>query len=266
VLRLLAPTRGSHVGGSAGAVLRWRAHDADHDRLLIEVQYSTDGHHWSSIFTGSDTGSVTLPSALLSRSNRARVRIRANDGFREAIVTSPPFVALGAPPAVSISSPAPGTRVAAGGTVNLSGSAIDDSGSQLHGRALSWHAGRFVVGRGERVTLDTLPAGRYELVLRACDRFRRCSSAQVLVRVLASRPLVTTLKAPQRVSSRARVVRIRVASLVPAVLRINDSVVLIGRQPRTVRLKVKPGRRTLHLVLVLRSGGFVTRVRLLIRR
>jgi len=252
---------GTIVGGPRGAEFRWRSHDADGGPLHVTVGYSADGgHRWKSIYAGADTGSARLPGELLSRSRNARLRLYVSDGFNEAIVTSPRLVSPGVPPSVTITSPRRPLRLTASAALNLAGSAYDDTGTRLTGRSLVWRSGRQVLGRGTQITTVALPAGRHRVTLTGRDRSGRTGSASVTITILAAPPVLTLFKAPHRISAKARSLSLRLATLAAAPLRIGRVRALLGRHPKTVRVKVKPGRKTLTLQLVLRSGRYSTRV------
>jgi virginiamycin B lyase len=258
---------GTVVGGQRGAVLRWRSHDADGGSLEVTVRYSADGGRtWKSIYSGADTGSARVPGDLLSRSRNARLRLYVSDGFNEAIVTSPRLISPGVAPSVTITSPRSSLRLSASAALNLAGSAYDDTGTRLTGRSLVWRSGRQVLGRGTQITTVALPAGRHRVTLTGRDRSGRTGSASVTITILAAPPVLTLFKAPHRISAKARSVKLRLATLAAAPLRIGRARALVGRRPKTVRVTVKPGRKTLTLQLVLRSGRYSTRVTISILR
>jgi hypothetical protein len=198
---------------------------------------------------------VTLPSRLLSASSDARVRVFVSDGFNEAIATSARFVTLGAPPTVAIASPSKRARVAAGGALDLEGSAYADSGQRLTGRALVWRAGRRVLGTGEMLVSRTLPAGTHTITLTA-RAGGRTASATAGVTVTPTPPVVTALRAPRRISARARSLTFSLASLTPATLFVGHVRTVIGRRQRSIRVTIRPGRSVLYLAVTLRSGRY----------
>ena len=264
---ITAPRRAARIGGPRGAMLRWRSHDADGDHLTVTVRYSPDGGRtWRSIYSGPDSGSVKLPSYLLSASHDALVRLYISDGFYEAIATSSRFVALGASPIVSIASPTRGTRVAAGGALVLAGNAFDDAGDLLTGRALTWRAGSRVIASGAQAVTVDLPAGHYRITLTARDRHGRTASASVPVTVTPSPPTLRLLHAPQRVSSRSRSLTLSLATLAAAKITVDRLHALVGRNPRTLRVAIRPGQTPLTIVLTLHSGPYVNRVAIAVTR
>ncbi|MEA2367934.1 MAG: hypothetical protein QOH38_652, partial [Thermoleophilaceae bacterium] len=129
---ITAPRKGAKVGGRDPVKMKWKATDADSDRLDVTAQYSRDGgKHWRTVYVGADTGKAAIPSLLLARSRNARVRVVANDGFNETARTSGKFVSLGSPPQVGIRSPAAGEIVSLGSSVSFSGDAYDEDGKRL---------------------------------------------------------------------------------------------------------------------------------------
>lgn len=264
---LIAPARGKRIGGRRGATLRWRSHDADGGPLQAIIRYSANGGGtWSTIYVGPDQGHVVLPSVLLSASRNARVRIYISDGFNEAIATSPRFIAVGAPPAVTIISPRSGTRLGAGSALYLSASSFDDTGRQLTGRALTWRRGRHVIATGAVTAAVGLPAGRYPITLTARDRHGRTTRATVEVTVMPVPPALRSLRAPRRVSATAHSLALSIASLAPATLTVGHQRTTIGRKARRIRVRVHPGHKRLILLLKLRSGPFSTVIAVSIRR
>ena len=253
--QVLSPRRGAQVRGRRTTV-RWRASDVDDDELTVSLDYSADGGRgWSTIFIGPDHGRVTLPTRLLTASRNARLRIRANDGFEEAVTTSDRFVSAGARPAVSIQKPSRAVRVRADATLVAQGEAHDDAGHRLTGRRLTWRLGRRIVGRGQEITVTELPAGRRTLRLTGRDSWGRTGTASVPVRVLPVAPQFVELERPQSISHKSRRVRMRIITNVSATLRIGGRPFHVSRRPRTISVRIRPGRQALRLHAVLTSGG-----------
>jgi hypothetical protein len=144
-------------------------------------------------------------------------------------------------------------------TLLLQGLAFDDAGQTLTGRRLKWYAGRRLLGRGELLTVHSLPAGATTIRLVATDRHGRSSQAQLRLKVLAVRAAFLVARAPMHVAAMARHVRIVVGSTVPAVLTIAGARYPVDRKPRPIRFTIRPGRSTLRLKYVLSSPGGVSR-------
>jgi hypothetical protein len=254
-VKVLSPRSRARVGGRAVTV-RWRATDADGDALTVVVEYSADGGTtWQGIHSGPSAGRVRLPGRLFASSRRARLRVRAQDGFREGIATSPGFVSRGAPPLVTIRSPAKGATVGAGTALALAGDAYDDRGSALTGKRLVWYDGKRRLGSGERIVTSGLAPGRHTIVLEGRDRLGRRDRARVGLNVGAGRPQLKLLKAPARLNAKARVVKLTLAATFPIRVKVAGRSFAVGTTPRSVRVKVKPGRTLLPLRLVLSAGG-----------
>jgi hypothetical protein len=267
-VRVTAPRGGQRVGGHGNTVIRWIAGDADHDVLTASVAYSANaGATWVSIYQGpAAAGQATLPSRLLARSDRARVRVSVSDGWNQAKATSAVFRSLGAPPTVMITAPTMHAKVPVGGNLNLAATAYDDREMPLPAKAIHWSARRFTVGTGENLTADDLPAGHYRLTATATDRFGRKGSMSVPIVVLPAKPLLRIFKAPKAISRRARTVKLRVAAVTPAVLAVGRHQFLVTRTPMVAAVPVTPGRKRLTLHLVLRSGLNLVKLTVTVKR
>jgi hypothetical protein len=244
----------------SGATVLWRAGDADRDALLASVDYSTDGGAtFRTVFSGPDHGRAKLPARLLSRSNRARVRVRVNDGFREAAVTSRRFRSPGGLPVVRILNVRSGVRQPNDAPLVLRGQAFDDADRSLTGKRLRWFIGRVRIGTGTTTAPAGLPAGRHRVRLVARDRFGRVGRAAITVRLTAARPGFLVLSAPKSVARSARRVSVKVSSSLRARLTVRGGRgkqrFLVSRKARTLRVRVKPGRKPLTLRLTLAAGG-----------
>jgi hypothetical protein len=253
---LRTPRAGTRVGAKTRVVVSWRASDADRNPLTAAVEYSANGGRSYRTLAANLTGtSITLPGRVLSYTRNARIRVRVNDGFDDALVTSGRLRADGAAPTVRITSPRARTRLANDAAVTLTGEAYDDAGTQLRGRALRWYAGRRLLGTGASLSVNGLPAGTRVLRLRARDGRDRTASASVAMRVRAVPPQFTILRAPPRVSRSARSVRLRLASAVPAEVRIGARRYALTRRSRTISVPIKLGRSAVRLTLRLTAGG-----------
>lgn len=266
-VRVLAPRRGARVGGRGKVEVRWRATDADKDPLITHVEYSANGgRSFRTVQVGPSRGRALVPAGLLTRARRARIRVRAQDGFHETVALSKPFRSSGAPATVRVTVPPPGTRLIAGAALSLAGEAYGAEGRRLTGRALTWRTGRRVLGRGARITVPSLAPGKRRISLTAKPRNGRPGTASVSVRVAPDLPRFTVLQAPTRVRSRARRVNIRAATTFPATLQVGKRRLAVGPRARRIGIPVRPGRSLLSLTLRLRSGRLTTAVPILIPR
>jgi hypothetical protein len=257
---LVSPRPGASIGDSATTLVHWTARDLDGNRLTAAVDYSADGgDHWKVVAGDVRGESVSVPSRMLSASANARLRVKVSDGFNSATAISGVLHAAGASPAVHIIGGTPGGRIRADAMLLLRGSAYDDAGSPLTGRSLRWYAGRRLLGRGELLTVHGLPAGTTAIRLVATDAHGRSAQTLLPLKVLAVRPTFLVARAPERLATSARRVRIVVASNVPAVLRIAGRRYAVNRTPRALTIAIRRGRTPLRLAYSLSSHGAVTR-------
>jgi len=251
-VKLTAPRKGSTVGGRGSVAVRWKASDKDGDALLAIVEFSGDGgRSWRTLRVGPSKGSAAVPAGLLSASRNARIRVRVQDDFHEALATSGRFRSRGAPPAVKITAPLKGTSLVAGASLSLAGEAYGSAGNALRGRALTWRDGRRVIGRGERITVTGVGPGKHRISLTARERGGPAGKAKLVVRVAAAVPQFTVLEAPRRISRKARRLKLRVATSFESKLKVGGKRFKVGRKPRKVSVRIKPGRGPLALELKL---------------
>ena len=194
-VRLLNPRAGAREGGAGAVTVRWRANDADGDRLVATVQYSANrGRNWRTVHIGGSTGGLRLAGRELAPSRRAQVRVRVDDGFDEAVATSRVFTVLAAPPQARILEPVRGARVREGAPVILRAEA-SAAGRPLAGRALRWFDRRRALGTGQTLTLPRLDAGRRTIRLVATAGGRR-TVRTVAISVAGVRPAFLVLSGP----------------------------------------------------------------------
>ncbi|MEA2470634.1 MAG: large repetitive protein, partial [Thermoleophilaceae bacterium] len=264
--------KGKPAVSKGKATVRWSSGDADGNPREATVDYSSDGgKSFRRIFIGPDKHSARVPARYLSRSSNARVRVTVNDGFQATSATSAGFRAPGAPPEVSILSPASGYHQPNDAALVLSGQAFDDSGKMLAGKQLSWRMGHRVLGSGDSIAASGLPSGRRQITLVARDHLGRTGRRSIAVVINGARPIFLTLKAPGSVTSKARSLRLKVSTSLPARLLVRGSKVpaqgfSVGRKARTVSVPVARGAGRLTLRLRLTSGGKSSSRTVLIRR
>ena len=252
----MAPTAGSRIGRMHATIVRWSAHDADGDRLAATVDYSADGGRTWKVVADNITGDTTrIANGLLAGSTNARFRVRVSDGFNVTAALSGRLRAVGAPPLVQIIGAHTGGRVLATSTILLQGVAFDDAGRQLTGARLKWYAGTRLIGRGQLLTIQRLPSGATVLTLKATDSHGRTSHAALRIQVLAPKPTLTFVRAPAKLSPRARRITITLASNVPAAFTIAATRHKINSKPRTITIPIHTGRSTLRLRYSLNSPG-----------
>jgi hypothetical protein len=264
---ILSPRPRARIGRSVRTLVRWRAHDADGDRLTATVDYSSDGGRlWKVVASTASGDSVRVPNRLLSASRNARLRVRVSDGFDVTTATSGVLRASGARPVVHIIGGAPRGRMRADGTLLLRAEAFDDSGQQISGRRLAWYDGRRLLGHGELLTARNLPTSTTAIRLVATDRLGRSARAVLALRVLAPPPTFLVARGPRRVAPTARRMRIVVASAAPATLAIGGKRYLVNRRPRTITISIRRGPSILRLAYVLSGRGGTLRGTYLVPR
>ena len=255
---IVAPRAGTGIGRGAATTVRWRAQDADADRLTATIDYSRDGGRtWTVVASDVRGRSTRVDRRALGASGNARIRVRVSDGFDAAIAVSGRLRSPGAPPLVRIDSRPRGVR--ADQLVLLEGSAFDDAGRPLTGTRLRWFADRRALGSGTRVSVQGLRAGTRTIRLVATDARGRSAVARLRVSVAAVRPQFLLFDAPERVARGARSTRIRVASTVAATLRIGGRSYAVGRAPRRLRVALPRGSGVLRLAVTLTAGAKATR-------
>jgi hypothetical protein len=257
-VRVRSPRTGSLVGGGARSRLtvRWTATDPDRDPLDVTIEYAANGRSgWRSIFSGASRGSATLPGRFLEHATGARIRVRVNDGFNESVARSGPFRAEGAPPSARIILPAT-SKLPAPGRTQLQGSGLDDRGRALRGASLTWFAGKRRLGRGERLRAR-LSAGRVTLRLVARDRFGRVTTAVRRLNVAPVQIQLSTLAGPERVSPKAKTMKITVATSTPATLRVGARRFAVRTRSRqlAIPLPAKPKTGILKVTLSVTAKG-----------
>jgi hypothetical protein len=263
-----SPKAGLRVRSAAQFVdVRFATTDADGDALESSLEYSADdGKTYRGVAVGLTAPSFRLPAGLLNRASRARLRLRVNDGWNETLAVSRRFRVDGPPPAVAIASPAPGASARADQVIDLEGSAFDDRSRVLSGKSLRWFDGRRSLGGGERVSVPGLSPGTHTLRLVARDSSGRTGQASLKIKIAAVTPGFIALNWPEALKSTARTVRLQIASSVGGTVEIGKQKFPVDRRTRSYRFRITPGKSTLTLRPVLRSGGRTAKAKLTIPR
>jgi hypothetical protein len=188
-VRILSPGGGKTLRGQV--TVRWRAKDPDGNRLVYSVLYTPDGRRFLSLATGLTRTALRVDLSRLPGGTRARFEVVASDGVRTSSDRSRrPFSVAGAPPRVSIASPAPNAELVAGRPIVLTGAAADPLAGSLSGSQLVWSSSlQGALGRGTAITTELRP-GKHVLTLRATTGTGRSASASVTVNVRAVPPVV----------------------------------------------------------------------------
>jgi hypothetical protein len=262
-VKLRSPRGGTRVAGGR-VVVTWKSADPDGGQLAATVEYSADGgKSWQGVHVGPDEGRVAIPRGMLRGSRHARVRVRIDDGFHEAIATSKPFVVVPPPPLVRIVDPAGKVTIPADAPLELRGEAVGPRGP-LPAKRLRWLDGRRKLGTGDARTVAGLSPGRHRLVLEA-SQGGAVGRAELAVRVTAVEPAFLRLDAPPTVGGKAKQVSLRVASTVRAKLRAAGRSYAVSPRARKVKLPAR-GKQAVVLNLTLKAGKLATHQKLTIPR
>lgn len=268
----LSPRRNQLVGRGRRLSIRWRAADADGDPVEATIEWSARGGRpgtWRTVFLGPNGGAVALPSEYFAGSAQAALRLRLNDGFNETVVLAPRFRTIHRRPTVRIVSPRPNARVPRGAALVLEARALDERQQTIAGRSIRWFDGRRPIGAGDRLAVR-LRTGAHTLRAVARDARGRRAAAFVRVVVAPAAPSFTVLGAPRRVAPAARLVRVRVATSLPARLVVRGgvrrTVARVGPRARTVTVRIPRATGILRLRLAATADGRTQTVPLEIER
>jgi hypothetical protein len=174
------------IGPVGEITIHWQVIDADGDPTRSALDFSEDdGGTWRPVFMGPSpaAGSYTLRREFFRASRRARLRLRANDGFNETTVVSNRFVVKRRRPVARILSPSAEQMVIANATLTLQGEAEDD-GVALADSKLRWFVGRRRVGSGRALSLTNLRPGKRVVRLLARNQ-GKTGKATVTIHVVA---------------------------------------------------------------------------------
>jgi hypothetical protein len=266
---VIAPRRGQRVGAGKNVVLRWRATDPEHLQLLAFIDYSQNGgRSWRTIYSGPNTGSDTLPSFWFTASKRARIRVRISDGWNQPSALSPMFVAVGAPPQVTILTQiAKRMKIAGDAETPLTGQAVDQAMQSLMGRHLVWYDGPFELGTGTSIESGPLPAGVDHIRLVARDPQGRTASASLTLDVTALKLSFLKLTVPARAKRTAKSVTLTASSTIPATLTVGRRhVTLKPRHKTTLTIPITRGRTPLLLEPTITAAGATTHAAYVVTR
>jgi hypothetical protein len=246
-VRALAPHRGAVVGGRRRVAVKWRTVGASAKTSTASVDFSSDGGRtWQPVFIGPDRGRARIPGSYLAAAHRARVRVRVNDGFDEAVASSDIFTSLAAPPLVTIAKPPkelPGDAV-----LQLTGQAFQAGPTALKGKRLRWFDGSLPLGSGTAVIAGPLPPGKNHIRLVARGASGPTAAASVNVKVTPARLPFLRLSIPKKAPRGAKKIVIKARSAVPTRLTVNRGKFKIGTKTKKLRVAIRPrGQSWLHM-------------------
>jgi hypothetical protein len=265
-VRVLAPSARAIVGRRRSVTIRYLATAPRGTVLTAKIDYSiNDGRSFQTVWMGPARGHATLPSSMFAGTRRGRVRVRISDGFNEVAAISGRFSAVGSAPTVTIASPTADTTGGADSGLNLIGTAFDDRGTQITGRALRWYVGNRLVGHGPTLYESGFPTGRVDIHLVANAR-GRSATATVVIRVAPVAPRVLSILVPLSLPPGARKVTLRLSTNVPATLIAGAQRFAVSRTPRRISIRIARGRTPLSLHLTLHAGRLQSRFTVVVRR
>jgi hypothetical protein len=233
--------------------VKWRSAGAGGKNSSASVDFSSDGGRtWRAIYVGPDRGRAEIPGSYLEASHRARLRVRVNDGFDEAVATSGIFTSRAAPPVVTI---ARAPKVLPGDArLQLTGQAFEAGPTALGGKRLRWFDGSVPLGSGAEITAGPLPPGKNHIRLVAHGSGGSTATARVKVKVKPVRLPFLRLSIPKKAPRRAKRIVIRARSAVPARLTVNGSKFKLGKKIKKLDIAVTSRRQSLLQMTVTAAG------------
>ena len=195
-VRVTSPRKGKRKLGKSVRV-RWRASDADHDRLSYSLLYSGDGKNYIPVAAGLRKRSYKVDLRRLPGGRKAKFRVVANDGVLTGAARSRGKLRVAAkPPRVAILSPTPGDSLVEKTQIQLAASVDDLQDANVKRRNIVWRSSeQGILGRGSTVT-TTLRPGSHEISVRARNSAGRTGKAKMNVEVAAVPPNVDAVLIP----------------------------------------------------------------------
>lgn len=174
-VRILTPAAGAHWQGARQVT--WEATDADGDRLVYAVQYSSDGGQtWSTLGSELTETALEVDAELLAGSPDCLVRVIASDGMHTTIAVSGVFGVERHQPAAGIM----GTPVVMEtGQLAINGMGEDMDDGPLAAEQLVWSSDiEGELGAGQMLVTMPLTPGRHRITLRVQDRDGNVATAE----------------------------------------------------------------------------------------
>ncbi len=166
-VRIVSPKRKAKLGDRVK--VRWRARDADGDRLTHTLLYAPDGKSFTTVAAGLRKRSYRVGLTDLGGGSKARFKVITTDGVRTDIARSKPVKTPVEPPAVSIAAPASGAELPASQPVTLAANAQDVQDGTLLGKRIVWHSSlQGELGRGAAISARLEP-GAHEITATATN-------------------------------------------------------------------------------------------------
>ena len=188
-VRLVAPNGPLDRGVGKSLRVTWIGSDRDGDALTYTLLYSADnGQTWEPIESGLGSTELDVPLGRLRGTTSGLFRILATDGVNTTTDDQDaPMSISNKRPTATILSPAQDTQFAAGQAILLEGEGIDLEDGNLQELALIWRSSSLrSLGKGSRLSLAGLPAGRHTLTLEAEDSAGATGVDMVEIEVLGT--------------------------------------------------------------------------------
>jgi glucose/arabinose dehydrogenase len=182
-----SPIEGSSHPGGVSLVLKGSATDPE-DGSLTGTALT-----WSSAADGDlGTGDSLQVSSLTAGQQTVTLSARdSHDAAGTATVhfTVTPDTGTNHPPAVSITTPPPGSSFVEGAAVILKGVAVDPEEGSLLGTSLAWSSSRDgALGTGDSLSVTTLSLGSHTITLTATDGGGASAQATRTLTITAAAP------------------------------------------------------------------------------
>jgi hypothetical protein len=181
-VKVISPVSGETWG--AKATITWQASDADNDPLTYTVLYNNGlDARWLPVATNVTGTTLSIDTALLAGSTKARVRVRATDGVNTAEGDSAgTFTVPEKSPLVAVIGVTNG-NVLARQHAEFSGAAYDPKDGLLDATRLHWTSDRDgSLGYGRHLVLSRpLSSGRHVITLTATNGRGLSASSRVTI-------------------------------------------------------------------------------------
>lgn len=144
---------------SSFPTIRWDASDLDGNQLSYDIDYSTDGGQtFVPVAIGLKDKIFTWDDSLTAGSDKAVIKIVANDGFNRGNAISNSFQLPKRKPQLAILVPSDGSNITEGSSITLRGAAFDPEDGLLSGSNLSWQLdGNINLGTGDNARIQNFP-------------------------------------------------------------------------------------------------------------
>ena len=173
--------------GAKPVKVRWRAGDADGDKLTYTLLYSADGRTYAPIAGELRKRSFRVDRTALAGGTKARFKVVANDGVLTGADGSKRFKVSFKAPRVAIQTPA--AELGAGETVQLVANVSDIQDLPFAGERIVWRSSlQGDLGTGAAIS-PALNPGRHQITVTATNSGGVSAQASVQVSVAVAAPV-----------------------------------------------------------------------------